>query len=269
MSRLPLLRWLRLGRLPWLCLLLFLGAGAASCSINPDKRLLQYLNTEGFGNRYVGDALQENYITIRDSFLWVDTLDSSGERRGNATVEIDGTVFLPEVGTVHVAGMTRTQLEAFLTQKFSAYYKETDVQVEKLASTSAKLYYVFGEVKPQGRRPLTGDITLFDAVWDANPDPVRANLGRIRLIRADPIDPLIIEANLRDMLRYGDSTYNVRIKERDIIVVPPTFLAQLGNFLSALISPVTAVFSSVFQGLLKLNQFNNFQNQNNNAFNLF
>ncbi len=270
MPRTRLQRWIRLGRLPWLCLVGMMVFSAA-CSVTPDKRILQYLNTEGFGHRYVGNALEENYISIKDSFQWIDTLDTTGGRSGTAVVEIDGTVYLEEVGTVHVAGMTRTQLEAFLTQKFSAYYKETDVQVERLGTVSPKIYYVFGEVGLQGKRPLAGDLTLFDAVWEAKPDDVRSNLGRVKLIRPDPVDPLIIVCNLRDMLRYGDSTYNVRIQERDMIVVPPTFLAQLGSFLSALISPITTVFSSVFQGLLKVNQFNKFGNVGggNAGFNLF
>ena len=36
----------------------------ASCNTTPDKRALQYLNTDGFGNRYTGNAEEENYITI-------------------------------------------------------------------------------------------------------------------------------------------------------------------------------------------------------------
>lgn len=249
---------------------------ASSCSITPDKRLLQYLNTEGFGHRYVGNALEENYVSIKDSFQWIDTLDTTGTRRGTAVVEIDGTVYLPEVGTVHVAGMTRTQIEALLTQKFSAYFNETDVQVEKLSTSSQKIYYIFGEVNSEGRQTLNSDLTLFDAVWQARPDPVRGNLGRVRLIRADPVSPTILVCNLRDLLNYGDSTYNPRIQERDIIVVPPTFLAQLGSFLSALISPITTVFNSVFQGLNGLNRGRNFGaggfggggfgNNNNNLF---
>ena len=245
-SRLPGPRWLLLG-------VLLVTAG---CSVTPDKRLLQYLNTEGFGHRYVGNALEENYVSIGDSFTWSDALDTAGTRGGRPTVEIDGTIYLPEVGAVHVAGMTRTQIEALLTQKLSAYYTDSDVRVESLGRTSQKVYYILGEVNNEGRQNLNGDLTLFDAVYQARPDPIRGNLGRVQLIRPDPVNPLIFYANMRDILRFGDSTYNIRIEERDIVLVPPTFLAQVGSFLSALITPITTVFNSVFQGFNGLNRFN-------------
>ena len=73
--------------------------------------------------------------------------------------------------------------------------------------------------------PFPGDLTVFEAVMDAMPDDRTANLGRVRLIRADPRDPLIIYVNLAEMLEVGDSTFNIHIQERDIIVVPPTILA--------------------------------------------
>ena len=31
----------------------------AACSSSPDKRVLQYLNTDGFGKRYVGNSFQD------------------------------------------------------------------------------------------------------------------------------------------------------------------------------------------------------------------
>ena len=91
------------------------------------------------------------------------------------------------------------------------------------------------------------------------------------IIRPDPRDPLVINADIAEMMRTGDSTFNVLVQERDIVIVPPTLLAQFGNFLSELISPLTAVFQSVAQSVLSVNRFNRFGNQRNrnNGFNIF
>ncbi len=234
-------------------LLIVLGLALAACTVAPDKRVLQYLNTDGFGKRYTGNSEEENYVTIGDSIRYTDTLNV--ELTDVVQVDIDGTVILPEVGAVHVAGLTRTELEALLTQKFAPYFQRNDVKVE--IQTGSRVYYVLGEVGTPGQKPFTGDVTLFDAVLTSNPERFTANLGRVRLIRADPRDPLVIRANIAEMMRGGDSTFNVLVRENDIIVVPPTFLAQVGNFISALITPVTTVLGQVSRAIAPVLGFGN------------
>jgi protein involved in polysaccharide export with SLBB domain len=220
----------------------------AGCrSTQPDKRLLQYLNDSGFGSRYTGNSEEQNYVTIGDSIMISDAFQTDLETL--ATVDIDGTIVLPPIGAVHVAGMTRSDLEAFLLQKLSPYYEQLDLEVRIVSSTTGKFFFVFGEVTTEGQKPFPGDLTVFQAVTAAVPKSRTANMGRIRLIRADPRDPMIIYINMSDMVARGDSTFNVLVQERDIIYVPPTILAQLGYFLSDLLFPVTQVFREISSSL--------------------
>jgi polysaccharide export outer membrane protein len=234
----------------WRSILVVLGllatlATPACSSTAPDKRLLQYLNDKGFGNRYTGNAEDQNYVTIGDTIQIKDAYHD--ELSQTQSVDIDGTVILPEIGAVHVAGQTRSELEAFLTQKYTPYYEQLKISVR--LTTGGKFYFIFGEVRAEGRKPFPGDLTVLEAVTDAGQDPRTANLGRVKVIRADPRDPLIIDVNLRSIFKTGDSTDNILIQERDIIYVPPTMLAELGYFLSDLIFPITEVinqFASAF-----------------------
>jgi protein involved in polysaccharide export with SLBB domain len=240
--------------LPRLVGLLLLAATLA-CQSPPDKRLLQYLNTQGFGKRYTGNAEEENYVTLGDSVVWQDLLNK--EVRGNARVDIDGTIIVDEVGAVVVAGTTRTEIESLLTEKLAPYYQRTDIRVQ--IQTQLKTFFVFGEVQKSGAQQFKGDLTVFEAVMDSGPKDHSANLGRVRLIRADPVDPYVATINVNDVLRTGDSTFSgMHVQENDILVVPPTMLAQVGYFLSDLIFPFTEVFKSVFQGLLSVANFNKF-----------
>lgn len=281
MQRLPLQRLLLM------CLTLALTLTSSACQSSPDKRVLQYLNREGFGTRYSGNPEEENYLTIGDSFAFIDEFGSFPQTQ--ARVDIDGTIQLFPIGSVPVAGMTRTQVEAYLTQKLSPFYERVGVRILTIASTNPKYFYLFGEVggsvggggggfgggfgggavggTTSARIPIREDLTIFDVLVQNAPNRVTANTGRIRLIRADPRDPLIMTFDMRDMVRYGDSTFNFQIRERDIIVVPPTMLAELGSFISALITPFTQIFSSLTLGLLNLNRVNQFGNQGN--FNIF
>jgi protein involved in polysaccharide export with SLBB domain len=211
--------------------------GLSSCSSTaPDKRLLQYLNDKGFGKRYTGNAEDQNYVTIGDTVSISDAFHP--ELSVSQPVEIDGTVILPEIGAVHVAGQTRAELEAFLTHKYQPYYEQLKIDVR--IATRGKIYFVFGEVLAKGEKQFAGNLTVFEAVMGANPDERTANLARTQVIRADPRDPLVIPINIGAMFR-GDSTDNIQIRELDIIYVPPTMIAQFGYFLADLIFPITTV----------------------------
>jgi protein involved in polysaccharide export with SLBB domain len=227
---------------------------AACSSSSPDKRLLQYLNQEGFGNRYTGNAEEENYITIGDTLEMDDSYHPAELSLTGLVVDIDGTVVLPELGAVHVAGQTRSELEAYLLEKYSPYYTKLDIKVK--IRTQGKVFFIFGEVANEGAQPFPGDLTVFQAVMAAVPDDRTANLGRVQVIRPDPRDGFTIYVNIGDMFDH-DSTSNVHIHERDIIYVPPTMVAEFGYFLSAMIFPITQVLNDLRGSLFLFGGNNN------------
>jgi len=238
----------------------------AACHTAPDKRLLQYLNQEGFGNSYIGNAEEENYVAIGDTVELQDTMHGN-EIRATQVVDIDGTILVPLAGAVHVAGYTRSELEAFLTEKYSSYYGETDIQVR--IRTKGKKYFIFGQVGGDGAQDFNGDLTVFEAVMKASPNENSANLGRVRLVRPDPVDPIVVTINVGDMILTGDSTFNIHVRERDIIYVPPTLLAQLGFFINDLLFPVNEVLRSVSGAVFGGRRGGNNRRNRNGGFNSF
>jgi protein involved in polysaccharide export with SLBB domain len=231
-------------------LLLAVLVGLCACNATPDKRVLQYLNTDGFGNRYSGNAEEENWVAIGDEIGLDDPYQEELQIQ-RTKVDIDGTVILPELGAVVVAGLTRTQIEALLMEKYSPYYDLLDIKVRIF--TQGKFYFIFGEVELQGQQPFPGDLTLFEAVMKAVPKTDSGNLGRVRLIRADPRDPFIQYFDLSDIFTRGDATFNVHVHERDIIYVPPTMLAEFGYFIDALLFPVKFVLESLSSAIFSYN----------------
>jgi polysaccharide export outer membrane protein len=233
-----------------LCVLMLLCTAAllSGCSATlENKRILQYLNQGGFGKRYTGNAQEQNYVSIGDTILFMDTYNME-EVSGTQVVDIDGTILLPEVGNVYVAGFTRSELESYLTQKLAPYFVETDVKVN-IRTGGKKVYYVMGQVSRPGPYPYTGDLTLYEAVLLAAPDEFGANLGRVRLIRADPRDPLVITADITKLWTAGDSTYNVQVLEYDIVYVPPTLLQSLADLVSGVFVPITSVLRDVLYAI--------------------
>ena len=232
-----------LGLVLWTVLAPLLFTGCASSTLQ-DRRILQYLNQEGFGKRYQGNAQEQNYVTIGDAITYADTYNA--DVRGTEVVDVDGTIVLPEAGSVFVAGMTRNELESYLTQKLSPYFVETDVTV-RITTGGAKVFYVWGEVTNPGAKPYLGDTTVLDAVLAAKPEKFTSNLGRVKVIRADPRNPLVIPVDVAAMWRSGDSTYNVQIQEFDIVYVPPTFLKQIADVVSGILVPVVSPIREIWQ----------------------
>nr|HMQ21665.1 hypothetical protein [Planctomycetota bacterium] len=97
-----------------------------------------------------------------------------------------------------------------------------------------------------GAREFLGDLTILD-VFALNQILPLANIGKIRLVRPDPESPLVVSINVRDMVLYGYTTYNLNIKENDIIYVPPTFFGSISRFIERLTAPLTTLVAATFQ----------------------
>ena len=248
--------------LPQLLLLaLMCVSGLSGCNSSPSKRALQYMNQEGFGRRVFGNAEEEEYVSIGDRISILDTAHPE-EIDFQLQVAADGTILLKEVGRINVAGFTRSDLKSVLSEKYSAYFRDAPEIVVDISS-SARVFWVLGEVDQEGQFPFKGNQNIIDAIVAARPKKDTANLGRIMLIRADPKDPLRLPFNFNDLAPGGDSTTNYVLQENDIIWVPPTLVAEFGYFLRKMLFPVTAVFQAVGGALFAAGGRNN--NQGNRA----
>ncbi len=249
----------RTGTLVFYALLLSLpAAGLGGCSsVHEDMELQQLLVPPGggLGRRARGDAQAENYAAFGDTIyvnldpamLGLAATDEELSLLNQAqTVAIDGTIWVPLVGRIPVEGLTERQIESLIEQKLSTYYKvKIDLSV-RILNTGGKVFFVFGEVRRKGVQIFTkGDMTVLDVIAMVDPTPV-ANLGKVKVIRADPTHPLVITVNVREIIQKGFSGYNINIKEDDIIYVPPTFLGTVGNFLSRLTYPFQSLFQTAF-----------------------
>ena len=171
--------------------------------------------TPNCGNRYSSLVEEERYVGIGDRVLYIDSFNP--DVNGIEVVGVDGTIAVPPVGAVAVAGLTRAEVEALLTQRISPYFERNDVKVTIEASTEG-VYFVLSEVPDPGLRPFEGDLTLFEAVVRELPDDFSGDLGRVKLIRADPRDPSVLTASVSEMIQ-SCCTFSVLIEERDVIVL--------------------------------------------------
>jgi protein involved in polysaccharide export with SLBB domain len=229
--------------LHWLlCLTL---ACLAGCGSFEEKRIRELTHEKGFGSRAQGDATYEDYVGGLDAVQFLinpaDVREPSMERLVELTqvqpIGIDGTIFLPYIGATYVLGMTELQLAAHVESQLRLRY-ETVPRLQARIVRSNKVFYAVGEVlDAKGVVRLEPDTTLMDAMFRVKWTNL-ANLGRVYLIRPDAENPLVIDINFREMVTSGYMSRNFRIRERDILYVPPTFLGMLARLLQRLLEPV-------------------------------
>src|SRR4029453_1769926 len=102
---------------------------------------------------------------------------------GKYTVETDGTFSFPLIGRVKAAGMTLRAFEVDLKAKLAdGYFRNPQVTVGVEQYRSQRIF-VMGEVRAPGPVPLTGGMTLIEALARAGSTLPSAS-GEVAVVRA-------------------------------------------------------------------------------------
>jgi len=124
-----------------------------------------------------------------------------------------GGVSLPLIGVVKLAGLTTSEAEKKITDAYvkSGYYTSITI----IVVPADEEYFVRGEVKREGRYPITGDLTLLQAIATAGGYTDYAKSSKISVMREGEAS-MIYDASKIEKRRAPDPW----IKPGDIIVVP-------------------------------------------------
>ncbi|MHB9099411.1 MAG: polysaccharide biosynthesis/export family protein [Syntrophales bacterium] len=101
--------------------------------------------------------------------------------------------------------------------------------------TFAERVYVFGQVMQQGIRKLKDCQDLLNAIaisGGTTPVAVKTDIKIIREYQERNGKPLILSANLDQILMQGDLTQNIRLKDGDLIYVPRSAIGDVNEFLA-------------------------------------
>ncbi|GAB4145994.1 MAG: hypothetical protein Fur0037_13960 [Planctomycetota bacterium] len=234
-------------------MLFLLSLWLTACGGFEEKRIRELMHEKGFGTRADGDATRENYVAGGDVILFTMSpqtyMQPEHERLFELvlkpqTVSIDGTIQIPYVGAVPVLGKTEAELQDLVRALLKPVFK-TEIDIQARISSTGKVFYAFGETGIRGVVPLLPDLTVFEAMARVRWTDL-ANLGRVYLIRPDAETPLVMTVNVREMITTGYMASNFRIKEHDILYVPPTFLGLVARVLERLMRPVGLAVSALF-----------------------
>jgi protein involved in polysaccharide export with SLBB domain len=103
--------------------------------------------------------------------------------------------------------------------------------------TFAERVYVFGQVNSQGILKLKDSQDLLTAIalsGGTTPVAVKADIKIIREYQERQGRPLILSANLDQILMQGDLAQNIRLKDGDVIYVPRSVIGDINEFITVI-----------------------------------
>jgi len=101
--------------------------------------------------------------------------------------------------------------------------------------TFGERIYVFGEVNDQGLYRLKDSPDLLAAISQAGGTTTVAVDSDIKIIRGygeKPEKPIILSANLDQILKKGDLAQNISLKDGDVVYVPRTAIGDINQFIA-------------------------------------
>jgi protein involved in polysaccharide export with SLBB domain len=135
----------------------------------------------------------------------------------NAAVDRDGTISVPKVGVINVAGIKANDLPAYLKTVFGRTFRNF-----QLTATLGKLRSIQIFVVGQARRPGTYTVsslsTLVTAVFAAGGPSSKGSMRNIQLKRGNQV---VAEFDLYDLLLSGDKSRDAKLLSGDVIYIPP------------------------------------------------
>lgn len=173
-----------------------------------------------------------------------------------SNVLTDGTINLPLIGVIPVAGMTLEQASATITSKLSLYIRDPTVNLDLLATRPLRVA-IAGEVNRPGSYTIaaqednSGLPTVTRLVQLAGGITQSADIRSIQVRRLqgeNQNEPIVFEVNLWDLVRSGDLRQDVLLRDQDMIFIPTasTFDASEATTLAAAsFSPATITINVV------------------------
>ncbi len=155
----------------------------------------------------------------------VTTQIGAVSNRGNSnqvavyTINAEGNVDVPVLGTVHIAGLTRAEVEA----KIQSMLREKDGLLKDavvIVNAYDQSINVIGEVEKPGKIGITKDnITILEALSMAGDLTIHARRDRILVLRQEgnTTIPYYVDIRSKDIL--NSPVYNLR--QNDCVYVEP------------------------------------------------
>jgi polysaccharide biosynthesis/export protein len=180
----------------------------------------------------------EYLLGPQDSLL-VRVAEESDIPPGPYEIDLQGNLVVPEIGTVHAAGLTIGQLRAELTQRLKAILQDPIVTVS-VSDYHSQRVSILGAVVSPGVHQIQGRKDIFEVISEAG--GLRQDAGdTIDITRqikwgtiplpgaaADPSGEYsVAQLKVQAVMNASDPAENIAVKPDDVITVPKAQLVYV------------------------------------------
>jgi protein involved in polysaccharide export with SLBB domain len=163
----------------------------------------------------------QDYQLGPDDELIIDVYGSS-ESTLKLKISTEGSIRIPLIGPISVAGLTIEQSKKRIVNQLSTIYSgiakgETFVNVTLGNIRSIKVT-ILGEVNTPGTYTLSSLSTVFNGLYVSGGPSENGSFRKIQLIRNNKVETTV---DMYDFLMNGTTKSNIRLQDQDIIKVSP------------------------------------------------
>ena len=177
-------------------------------------------------NQSSAARLNNSYVLDSGDQLYLEVFGVP-DYTGEFDVLADGSVRLPLVGQVRVAGLTLEQAQLAVTQAYGRYIRQPFVDLN-LISTRAVQIAIAGEVNRPGAYAVDPDeaqnpMTVTKAIQMAGGITQLANIHKVQVVRNQGVlgaAPQSTNVDLWALIQSGDLSQDVVLRDGDTVVIP-------------------------------------------------
>ncbi len=133
------------------------------------------------------------------------------------TVDRSGSIYVPQVGSLHVAGLSFGQLQDYLKGQMGRVFRNFDLNVNMGQLRSIQVFVV-GQARRPGSYTISSLSTLTNALFATGGPTPQGSMRHIELKRASKV---LVDFDLYDLLERGDKSTDIQLLPGDVIYIPP------------------------------------------------
>ena len=134
-----------------------------------------------------------------------------------ATVDRNGAIHIPQIGSLTVGGLRYQDLHGYLRSAISRVFRNFDLNVN-LGQLRSVQVFVVGHARRPGAYTVSSLSTLVNALFASGGPSSKGSMRSIELKRGNDV---VTTFDVYDLLLKGDKSKDVRLLPGDVIYIPP------------------------------------------------